>query len=144
MMFLIYKKATLCVALFAIVLLVGCGGGSSSGPNLPIAVAVINSAPLLACQSNGITFQTGIDANSNQVLDEGEILKTQYVCNGANGVNGISGTNGSNGTNGINGTDGVGSIDALLSLVSEASGINCAVGGSKVNVNASVVIQRLN
>ena len=133
----IYRKATLCVALFAIVLLAGCGGGSStstSSTNLPIAVAVINSAPLLSCQNNGITFQTGIDANSNQVLDEGEILKIQYVCNGANGVNGISGTNGSNGSNGINGADGVGSIDALLSLVSEASGINCTVGGSKVNV----------
>ena len=133
-MFSSYKKASLCVALFAIVLLVGCGGGSStstSSSNLPIAVAVINSAPLLSCQNNGITFQTGIDANSNQVLDEGEILKIQYVCNG---VNGISGTNGSNGTNGINGADGVGSIDALLSLVSEASGINCTVGGSKVNV----------
>ncbi|WP_422092093.1 DUF7151 family protein [Tenacibaculum ovolyticum] len=38
------------------------------------------------CKNGGIKIETGIDENRNDVLDEVEITKTQYICNGLNGL----------------------------------------------------------
>ena len=89
-MFSIYRKATLCVALSAIFLLAGCGGGSSS-PNLKIALSVVNSAPQTACPNGGITIQSGIDSNDDQVLNEAEVTSEQFICNGSLGAVGVDG-----------------------------------------------------
>ena len=40
------------------------------------------------CSKGGIKVQTGIDLNSNNVLDSSEITTTNYVCNDSNGNNG--------------------------------------------------------
>ena len=114
-MFSICKKATLCVALFAIFLLAGCGGGSSStSPNLKIALSVVNSAPQAACPNGGITIQSGIDSNDDQVLNEAEVTSEQFICNGSLGAVGVDG------------------LSSLLAINEEPIGVNCPAGGSQV------------
>lgn len=61
------------------------------------------------CVTGGYKINTGIDLNSNKILDASEILSAQYICNGLTGNN------------------------TLVAMVAEASGPNCANGGYKVN-----------
>ena len=85
-------------------------------PNQPIAVAMLNMAPISACPSGGITIQSGIDVNANQILELTEASSTQYVCDGLDGLSGTS------------------SLNALVLITSEAAGAHCATGGSLVSV----------
>lgn len=112
-MFSIYKKATFCIALFAIVLLVGCGGGGSSSPNSKIVLSVVNSAPQRACPNGGITIQSGIDVNDDQVLNAAEVTSEQFICNGSLGAVGVDG------------------LSSLLVINDEPIGVNCPAGGSQ-------------
>jgi hypothetical protein len=76
------------------------------------------------CANGGTKVEMGIDANSNGILDAGEVdvTLTRYVCNGNNGTNGTNGTNGSDGKN------------TLIKTTAESAGVNCASGGTKVEV----------
>lgn len=112
MMFSIYKKAVLCVALFAIVFLLGCGGGGSSSPNSKIVLSVVNSAPQTACPNSGVTIQSGIDFNDDQVLNAAEVTSEQFICNGSLGAVGVDG------------------LSSLLVINDEPIGVNCFAGGS--------------
>lgn len=40
----------------------------------------------ITCENGGIKIETGIDENRNDILDEIEIDKTQYICNGLDGL----------------------------------------------------------
>jgi hypothetical protein len=64
------------------------------------------------CATGGAKIETGIDANGNGTLDDGEVAATQtrYICNGATGNNTITKT------------------------TVEAAGGNCGTGGVKVEV----------
>jgi hypothetical protein len=64
------------------------------------------------CPSSGKQFTAGLDANSNGVLDIGEINSSGYICNGAQGSAGAR---------------------ALTVVVPESAGGNCASGGVKIN-----------
>ena len=66
------KKIFIHFGLSVIVGLAGCGGSSNS-PNLAIAISVLNSAPIASCPNGGITIQSGIDANADQILNETEV-----------------------------------------------------------------------
>jgi hypothetical protein len=121
--------------IFAI-LLTSCGaGGNTDIPkstiNEPIAVAVLNLAPISICPNGGITVQSGVDTNANNTLEVAEASSTQYVCNGTNGSNGSNGLNGINGANGLSGSN---SISAQLIIANEAPGGHCSTGGSIVSV----------
>ena len=106
------------------------------------------------CATGGTKIEVGIDLNSNGILDANEIntSQTKYVCNGAQGPQGIQGLTGATGaqgpigltgpqgatgpqgvagTNGTNGTDGK---NTLVKTTTEAAGVNCATGGTKVEV----------
>jgi hypothetical protein len=74
-------------------ILVGCGSSTSTKHRGAEAIAdegtvlidTIRSEVLTSCESGaGVTIRTGVDANLNQVLDNGEVLSTSYVCDGKN------------------------------------------------------------
>jgi len=76
--------------LFAIagISLWGCEKEGPAGKN-----SLINQVPEPAganCATGGLKIISGVDSNSNNVLDNNEIQKTDYVCNGSNGNGGNS------------------------------------------------------
>ncbi len=81
---------------------------------------------------SGQRIRTGLDDGNptgtadNNILEDGEVDSTVYVCNGANGENGANGTNGENGIDGTNGET------VLVTTVTEPQGANCANGGIAV------------
>lgn len=66
------------------------------------------------CSAGGFKLISGFDENSNNVLDNDEIINTEYICNGADGNNGINGQN------------------SLIDMVAEPAGENCSSGGYKL------------
>lgn len=83
-------------------------------------INISDQDPGANCENGGIRVDTGLDINSNQILDNNEIQNTKYICNGNNGSN------------------------SLTTLVTEVSGGNCGNGGLKINygldVNANGVL----
>ena len=116
---------------FLTLILVACSGGAqdtttlSPPPGNDVAIGVLNFAPLSNCPNGGVTIESGVDSNQDHVLQTSELTSTQFVCNGLNG---------NDGTNGLNGSDGISNFKALLLISHELPGINCATGGSVVNV----------
>lgn len=62
------------------------------------------------CTSGGIRIDTGLDLNSNGVLEAAEITSTNYVCNGQNT-----------------------STSSLVKTTAEAAGVNCSSGGVRID-----------
>ena len=60
------------------------------------------------CQQGGVIMASGLDLNTNDVLDHEEVHSQTMLCNGALG---------GNGTNGLNGTDGSIGASALVDKV---------------------------
>ncbi|WP_310613788.1 hypothetical protein [Limnohabitans sp.] len=123
----------LVVGLLIAVCMASCGGSGNdtrngAQPSDAIAVAMLSSAPIASCPNGGITVQSGVDINSNHVLELSEATNEQYVCNGSNGTNGV---NGSNGNDGVIGTSG---FNVQMVITSEPPGSNCSQGGSLVRV----------
>jgi len=120
-------------------LLSACGGGGTSattpggnttqtGTNASVVAKTSIIPPGDAtCAFGGILVETGIDENSNGVLDVSEVDASEKVCNGAPGTNGATGTNGAPGTNGGNG------LNSLITLNTEPSGVNCPSGGMRID-----------
>jgi hypothetical protein len=78
-----------------------------------------------------------LDANSNGILDAGEInaTLTKYVCNGATGATGATGPQGpvgATGAQGPQGAAGTNGLNALVKTTIEPAGANCVAGGTKV------------
>ena len=83
------------------------------------------------CTTGGIKIEYGLDANSNGILDAGEINATlsKYVCNGASGATGAQGPQGVAGAVGTNGVNGK---NTLAKTTTEVAGANCTTGGIKI------------
>ncbi len=75
------------------------------------------------CAAGGVWVISGPDANRNDLLDASEIQVEQVICNGVDGVDGVDGTDGTDGANGV---------DSLVLVTPEAAGLNCGVGGQKI------------
>jgi len=85
---------------------------NSNGPQ----ISLVSTSPEPSgdnCAQGGVLFETGIDLNSNSVLDKNEVASTSYLCNGLNGTDGKDGT----------------SQLSLISIVAEPAGDNCPEGG---------------
>ena len=89
---------------------------SCEGEQGPIGKAGANSltklvdeSPGVNCENGGVRVDLGIDNNSNGILDDEEILMSNYICNGLDGK--IS----------------------LIDIISEPAGLNCENGGYKIN-----------
>lgn len=111
-----------------------CGGsgndtGTATQVNEAIAVAMVSSAPIASCPNGGMTVQSGIDTNANQILELSEATNAQYICNGVNGTDGMDGMDGAMGTS---------SYNAQIAVTTEPIGSHCSDGGSLVNVGWDV------
>ncbi len=100
------------------------GQNGTNGQNSLVKLS--NEASGTNCPNGGVKVESGLDANTNNVLDNNEVSDTQYVCNSQDGENGVDGTDGENGTDGQDGTNG---LNALLTLTNEPAGDNCPNGG---------------
>lgn len=98
--------------------------GSSSGGSAHNSLIAMTADTTGTCATGGTQVQSGLDVNDNDTLDAGEVVSTQYVCNGANGANGATGDAGANGTNGSDGHD------SLVNLSADST--TCATGGTKI------------
>ncbi|MFL6604974.1 MAG: WD40/YVTN/BNR-like repeat-containing protein [Steroidobacteraceae bacterium] len=104
------------------------GTNGTSGSNGLNSLANIVSEPAgTTCTNGGEKVTSGLDANSDGVLEASEVTSTNYVCNGRNG---------NTGSNGFN---------SLVDIVSEPIGTNCASGGKKftsgLDVNGDGVLE---
>ena len=71
-----------------------------------------------SCSHGGTQIDTGIDQDDDGELDVGEILQTEYACNGADGQDGA---------------DGVDGHSSLIAVTSVAAGNDhCKGGGSRI------------
>lgn len=82
--------------------------GPQGMPGLATVAATQVEAAGANCATGGARLQFGADANSNGVLDAGEVnaALTRYVCNGAQGPQGIQGPAGATGATGPTGASG--------------------------------------
>ena len=99
----------------------GADGSSSTS-------TLIRTLSSTSCITGGSTFEIGSDLNSDGVLNASEVGITVDVCNGSQGPEGPQGPAGAAGANG---TD---ALNALVSSSPEASGNNCANGGTRIDV----------
>jgi hypothetical protein len=125
-------------------------------------VVVVAEPPGANCTNGGEAIETGADANGNGILDPAEVESSSYVCAGADGIGvlvrvdiepvgmncvaGGSAVHIGHDSNGdglledveIESTsfvcDGTAGEVVLIRIDTEASGANCADGGSAVNV----------
>ncbi len=91
--------------------LAACSGsqGEAGAAGKDTLVSVTTEPAGSQCATGGEKIVTGVDTNSNGVLDPSEVTSTRYVCNGPKG----SGT--------------------LVSTGAEAPGTHCAAGGIAIN-----------
>lgn len=89
------------------------GSDGSDGRNSLVKLTAADSCGA----AGGQVVQSGVDANRNGLLDEGEASATAVICNGAAGSNGSDGADGRN---------------SLVVLTPELAGDNCTWGGTKV------------
>lgn len=84
----------------------GPQGPAGTGFNT-VALTTVEPAGI-NCPNGGVLLQFGLDANSNGVLDAGEInpVLSRYVCNGAQGPAGAAGATGPQGPAGPTGATG--------------------------------------
>lgn len=121
------------MVLTSLIFMGGCASDDNFSGNQPVVknnstaalAAIIAPGPL--CANGGIEVKTGIDTNGNGILDAGEILNTENVCNGTNGTDGTDGTDGTNGT-------GTGDDVTSLILLTDAAPADCANGGVQIDV----------
>lgn len=70
-------------------ILVAC---SSSHTGLTaISLIQTNRGYIEECNGNGVDILTGVDYNSNKVIDVDEVTDSSYICDGTNGVDGEDG-----------------------------------------------------
>jgi hypothetical protein len=118
----------------------------------------------LNCSVGGTKIEVGVDANANGVLDATEIdlSLTRFVCNGAQGQSGPAGPAGATGATGAQGPQGpagpqgsagptgatgpagatgpqgIAGLNSVVKTTSEPAGLNCSVGGTKVEVGTDL------
>ena len=82
------------------------GAAGANGKNTLVNTTI--EAAGTNCTTGGVKLEYGVDANSNNVLDAGEVnvALTKYVCNGAIGATGPTGPTGATGPAGPTGATG--------------------------------------
>ncbi|HET9958846.1 MAG TPA: hypothetical protein VFQ61_30340, partial [Polyangiaceae bacterium] len=100
-----------------------CDGGSGD-PGEPGRLAVLavvktgSELPGENCPAGGQSIQSGLDSNSNGMLDAGEVTRTDFVCYGSSA---------------LDGSNGVNALLGLTSVTEEPAGTNCTAGGQAVS-----------
>lgn len=108
------------------------GADGVNGSNgMATLVNISSEGPGAMCANGGQRIDSGVDngdgagIGANGTLEEDEIDKTSYVCNGTNGTDG---SDGADGTNGTNGTNGFSSLVTLTAITSP-----CQSGGQRID-----------
>lgn len=96
--------------------------GQDGEDGLNALVNVIPVEPGENCPTGGVRIDVGLDLNRDGALDDSEITKSVYVCNGAPGADGGDGANGQDGVN------------ALVDVTTVEPGNNCPAGGVRIDV----------
>ena len=128
------------------------GSNGATGANgLKSLVTIVTELPGIHCLTGGVIAKTGVDSNSNNVLDIPEATSTTYICNGERGATGSTGGTGAQGATGATGPAGGGlsaygyiyalirqdvAIDAavLFDAQSELLNIESRVGSSDITI----------
>ena len=87
----------------------GTNGGDNPASSNHVRTTLVSSGSS-QCTYGGVQIEMGIDENMNGMLDESEVDKTDYVCNGSPGSSSDNGTTGSSGQT------------SLLSIADESEG----------------------
>ncbi len=94
------------------------GATGATGADGLTSLVTTTSEPAGAnCASGGQKIESGLDSNSNGVLDPVEVSQVNYVCNGATGSSGATGADG---------------LSSLVNTTTEPAGANCASGGQRI------------
>ncbi|GAB4237001.1 MAG: hypothetical protein Tsb0034_11900 [Ekhidna sp.] len=96
----------------------GSNGGNNGTDGSTSLIVATPEEPGDNCSAGGIKLQMGIDDNDNGELDAGEVVSTNYICNGEAG---------SNGTNGYN-----------TLIVTNNSPSGCANGGYQIKIGTDL------
>ena len=132
--------------------------GSAGATGLASLALTSTEAVGANCATGGMKFESGVDADRNGALSAWEIEPwlTRYVCNGAAGAQGLTGeqgptgaqgpvgatgavgpvgptgAEGPTGAQGLTGATGAQGFSSLSLTTAEAAGLNCPVGGTKL------------
>ena len=68
-----------CSTIVMLTLVIGCGSPASSLVRVELEPEGAN------CVEGGLAIHTGVDSDSDRVLDDVEITETEYLCNGGGG-----------------------------------------------------------
>ncbi len=71
------------ITIFVCAVLLSCNEDGMDGNNS--LIDIIKEPKGENCSSGGYKITTGLDINSNNILDEDEIQNTEYICNGDDG-----------------------------------------------------------
>jgi len=94
------------------------GTGGSSGANGLTSLVVVAAEPAGAnCAAGGSRITAGVDTNSNNVLDAGEVTSTGFACNGINGSSSF----------GMFGADSSGGIPGNLYSIDTTTGVSTVI-----------------
>jgi hypothetical protein len=119
----------------------GTPGPSGSTVTPTLTTSLVRSAVEPAganCVYGGYKISVGSDTNANATLDVAEVTSSDYVCHLASGGNGTgpagpSGPSGASGPAGAAGPAGVNGLNSLIRTSTEPAGINCAIGGTRID-----------
>jgi len=102
------------LSVLALATLAACGDddGLDGANGVSALMNITAEAAGATCANGGSRIESGSDANGNGTLEAGEVTGTQYVCNGNTPVR------------------------ALTATAVEASGANCATGGTRITAGA--------
>ncbi|MET0350142.1 MAG: hypothetical protein ABW067_10175, partial [Rhizobacter sp.] len=102
------------LGVLALATLAACGDddGLDGANGVSALMNITAEAAGATCANGGSRIESGPDANGNGTLEAGEVTGTQYVCNGNTPVR------------------------ALTATAVEASGANCATGGTRITAGA--------
>ncbi|MCP4754567.1 MAG: hypothetical protein GY866_27100 [Proteobacteria bacterium] len=85
------------------------GSPGSAGLNSLVSVTAISAKGGCA---TGQKIESGLDVNDDTVLDVGEVVQTDYVCDGIDGADGVN---------------------SLIAITEETPGVNCTYGGKRID-----------
>jgi len=106
--------------------------GTPGASGFKSLVAIVAELPGIHCVTGGVVAKSGVDNNSNNVLDLLEVTSTTYICNGERGATGATGATGGTGAQGETGATGPagGGLSAygyIYALIRQEVAIDAAV-----------------
>lgn len=106
--------------------------GAIGASGLKSLVTIVMELPGIHCLTGGVVAKSGVDSNSNNVLDALEVASTTYICNGERGATGATGSTGGTGAQGATGATrpaggGLSAYGYIYALIRQDVAIDAAV-----------------